>query len=126
MKNRLKYLTLVIAVVLTGLASRRFSAADGFIHNYVGDALWAAMIYFGFRFLKPILRPRWTAVAALIFCFLIEISQLYQAEWLNTIRRTTLGGLVLGFGFLWSDFVCYSVGVFLAWIIDEKLFKSQD
>ena len=35
--------------------------------------------------------------AALLFSYAIEFSQLYQAEWINALRHTALGGLVLGF-----------------------------
>jgi hypothetical protein len=31
---------------------------------------------------------------------------------LNQWRRTTIGGLILGFGFLWSDFLMYTIGDF--------------
>ncbi len=34
------------------------------------------------------------------------------------IRQTTLGGLILGFGFLWSDLVCYALGVELGVLVD--------
>ena len=51
------------------------------------------------------------AAISLALAFLVEISQLYHAPWIDSIRQTTLGGLVLGFGFLWTDFVCYSVGI---------------
>jgi Protein of unknown function (DUF2809) len=108
-----------------GLASRRFSAPDSFIYTHVGDALWAMMIYFGFRFLNLKQAYKTTAWIAITFCFLIEISQLYQAEWLNAIRRTTLGGLILGFGFLWSDLLGYCVGVFLAGLFDYFLLKNK-
>jgi hypothetical protein len=50
--------------------------------------------------------------------FLVEISQLYHAPWIDAIRQTTLGGLVLGFGFLRTDLVCYSVGVMIGVIAD--------
>ena len=33
----------------------------------------------------------------------VEESQLYHASWIDSIRGTTLGALVLGHGFLWSD-----------------------
>ena len=52
-------------------------------------------------------------LAALAFSFAIEFSQLYQADWINALRRTTLGGLILGYGFLWSDLVCYTVGILI-------------
>ncbi len=41
----------------------------------------------------------------------VELSQLYHAPWIDSIRQTTLGGLILGFGFLWSDLACYALGV---------------
>ena len=46
-----------------------------------------------------------------MFCYGIEVSQLYHAEWIDSIRATTLGGLVLGYGFLWNDLVAYIIGV---------------
>lgn len=49
--------------------------------------------------------------SSLALAFLVEISQLYHARWIDSIRQTALGGLVLGFGFLWTDLVCYSVGI---------------
>lgn len=121
--NKLKYFLLTLTVLIIGLASRRFSSPNSFMYDHVGDALWAAMIYFGFRFLGTQLPKQKTATIALSFCFLIEISQLYQAPWINAIRHTTLGGLVLGFGFLWSDLVGYCVGVFAAWLLDKHAVK---
>ena len=70
------------------------------------------------RFFKPTLTPWLSAVIALAFAFSVEISQLYQAPWINEIRSTTLGALVLGFGFLVSDLVCYSVGVCAGYLLD--------
>ena len=43
---------------------------------------------------------------------------MYHAPWIDSIRRTTLGGLVLGFGFVWSDLACYAVGVGLGILIE--------
>ncbi len=52
------------------------------------------------------------------FSVAIELSQLYHASWIDSIRQTTLGGLILGFGFLWSDLACYAVGVVLGVLVD--------
>ena len=51
------------------------------------------------------------ACVAMLFSLDVEISQLYHAPWIDSIRRTTLSGLLLGFGFIWSDLACYAVGV---------------
>lgn len=95
-----------------GLASRRYAAAlPAWVAAYAGDALWALLVFW----LVGLGRPRWgrrrVAGVALGFAFVIEASQLYQAPWLNALRATTLGHLVLGQGFLWSDLLCYTVGV---------------
>jgi len=52
------------------------------------------------------------------FRFFVEISQLYHTPWIDSIRQTTLGGLVLGFGFLWTDLIWYSVGIAIGAVTD--------
>jgi hypothetical protein len=59
------------------------------------------------------------AVLALAFSAAIELSQLYHAPWIDSIRQTTLGGLVLGFGFVWSDLACYAAGVVLGILVER-------
>ena len=55
------------------------------------------------------------------FSVTIEVSQLCHASWIDSIRGTTLGGLLLGFGFVWSDLACYAVGVGLGMLIERGL-----
>jgi hypothetical protein len=121
LKTRFLFLTIAIIIIPIGLATRQYG--NEWMKLYVGDVLWAAMIYWGFKFLFAH-EPKRTAFYALIFCFLIEFSQLYHEPWIDQIRNTRLGGLVLGFGFIWSDLVCYSVGVILSYWGDI-LFKRD-
>lgn len=117
-RHRLIYGCLLIGALLLGLASRRFFGDIPFVKLYVGDSLWALMVFFGFAFLFPRCPTRTTASVALLFCFGIEFSQLYHAPWIDAVRATTLGGLVLGFSFVWSDLLCYSVGIAVGVFID--------
>ncbi|MEH6935614.1 MULTISPECIES: DUF2809 domain-containing protein [Bacillus] len=111
-RNRLLYALFTIVVIILGLSSRKFAfALPDLLNEYLGDALWALMIFTGFGFLFPKIETRKLAFISLMFCYGIEISQLYHAEWIDSIRATTLGGLVLGYGFLWSDLVAYTIGV---------------
>jgi Protein of unknown function (DUF2809) len=121
--NRLHYFLVTTATLLIGYFSRQNTKAGTFIHDYAGDALWAGMIYFGFRFLLPKAPFKTSVIYALFFSYGIEISQLYQADWINAIRHTKLGGLVLGFGFLWSDLLMYTIGISLAFLLDIWLSK---
>jgi len=111
-RTRFVYIIAATVVVITGLASRRYRGQlSAFLADYAGDTLWALML---FLLVSTVLagRPILTRAAiSLALAFLVEISQLYHAPWIDSIRQTTLGGLVLGFGFLWSDLVCYSVGI---------------
>ena len=76
------------------------------------------MIFTGFGFLFPKIKTEEIGFIGLLFCYGIEISQLYHAEWINSIRATTLGGLVLGYGFLWNDLVAYTIGVGVGFIFE--------
>lgn len=87
------------------------SLSTGICQGLCGDTLWALMVFWGIGFLFVKMSTGKVMAAALLLSYAIEFSQLYQADWINALRHTTLGGLVLGFGFLWSDLVCYTVGV---------------
>ncbi|GAA0861402.1 DUF2809 domain-containing protein [Paraclostridium tenue] len=120
MKNRIKYFIITIIIMLMGLLSRKFMFIfPRNIAPFVGDMLWAMMIYFGFRFLFPKLNIIKSLVLAFLFSFSIEISQLYQSEWINNIRNTTIGGLILGHGFLFEDLISYSIGIILGCVVDK-------
>ena len=121
MKNkRCTNYTITIPIIVLGLASRKYGdILPEFIAEYSGDTLWAAMVYCGIRFLFPSLSILKTIVISLLCSYCIEISQLYQADWANTVRNTTLGALIFGHGFLWSDMICYTVGVLLSAVIDS-------
>ncbi len=94
-----------------------------FVAKYGADSLWALLVFLGIRFLVP--RPNiWrAAAAATAFSFAIEFSQLYHAPWIDAIRRTTPGRLILGDVFNWPDFGSYVVGIACGVAID-CLFKK--
>lgn len=120
LRIRLNYIIIVIAVALLGMGSRVFAdVLPLFISKHFGDALWASMIYFGVRALL-INKPRyWAFGISMLFSFCIEFSQLYQADWINELRTTLLGSLVLGRGFLAVDLIRYSIGIVLSLGIDN-------
>jgi hypothetical protein len=111
-RNRVLQAVMIIGVIILGLASRKMaSSLPNFLNTYLGDALWALMVFIGVGFIFRKMETKKIALIGIAFCYLIELSQLYQANWINEIRRTTLGGLVLGYGFLWSDLLAYFIGI---------------
>lgn len=87
--------------------------------KYPGDALWALMVFQGWAFLKPKASTNALAFLALATAYLVEGTQLYQAPWINAIRRTSLGHLALGSAFSWLDMAAYTVGVASGMLIDH-------
>jgi hypothetical protein len=118
-RSRAGYFGLVCVTILFGLASRQFrSEIPWFIAEYAGDTLWAAMVYFIAAMIWQNAATGRLAAGAFSLAIAMEVSQLYQAPWINAVRDTRLGGLVLGHGFLWSDLLCYASGVALALGVD--------
>lgn len=92
--------------------------------KYGGDALWALLVFLGFGFLFPRWPTRIVALLAMTFSVLIESSQLYHAPWIDAIRETRLGALVLGSVFNWPDFGAYAIGIALG-VPCEWLFSKR-
>lgn len=116
------YVAMLVATVLLGLASRRFGTAlPAFIARYAGDALWAMMVMWIYALLWRRVSTARLSAAALVTAYAVELSQLYRAPWIDALRESRVGALVLGQGFLWSDLVCYAAGVALGAILDAAL-----
>ncbi|NYE06999.1 glycopeptide antibiotics resistance protein [Bacillus niacini] len=121
------YFIAVIITILLGLASRKYShLLFSYLAENAGDVLWAMMVYFGFRFL--FLKKSMVAAVffSFVFSFGIEFSQLYQEDWINQIRGTILGALILGKGFLTVDLIRYTIGIVIASTLDRiMIIKKQ-
>jgi hypothetical protein len=112
---RWRYAAATVATIAAGLASRACSRhLPWWLAKNLGDALYATMVFWGMGVLAPRAQTWRVAVAAVAFCFAIELSQAYHAAWIDSVRATTPGRLVLGQGFHAFDLVCYVLGVALA------------
>jgi hypothetical protein len=114
--NSIKYFFSILIVIITGIASRKI----GGIPTYFGDILYAIMIYLGTRLVFINFNSKKSAILALIFCFSVEFLQLYRAEWIVELRKTSLGHYALGEEFIWSDLALYTIGVAVAIYLDLK------
>jgi len=126
---RITYFLFALLTVVIGLSTRKLPHLfPPFIAEYGGDTLWALLFFLLTRMIW-IKKPIWViAVITYSFCVLIECSQLYQDEWIIRWRQTFVGQMLLGQGFLWSDFLCYATGVLmgslLAYLL-EKRYRSS-
>ncbi len=120
-KPSIIYSLIIICIIILGLLSRHYA----FVPLFIGDVLWAALVYFLFRFVlmgKPI---KTAVICSLIFSYAIEFSQLYTAPWIEHLRDTLFGKLVLGSVFCWVDLISYTVGIAIGVIADRLIINSR-
>jgi len=123
-RNRFVYVILILFVVTLGLGSR-LDSLPTWVHLYVGDVLWALMVFLLIAMIFKNKSSYYVAVIAICFSFVIEFSQLYQATWINNIRHTVIGGLILGFGFMWSDLFSYIIGIFIGVLFEIGIYNYK-
>jgi glycopeptide antibiotics resistance protein len=119
-RNRIIYAAGILTVILLGLASRSGSPLlPALFKEYAGDTLWALAAYLSVAFIFSRLSIWKVALIAGLISLSVELSQLYHADWIDHIRQFRLGGLLLGYGFLWSDLICYLAGISIGVLIES-------
>jgi hypothetical protein len=118
-RNPLVQIAVIVLAAVLGIGSRHYAhVLPGVIAVYAGDTFWAFAAFLGMGLILPRQSTWRVALLAMAFSVAIELTQLYHARWIDSIRQTTVGGLILGFGFLWSDLACYAAGVGVGVILE--------
>lgn len=109
-----------VAVVGLGLIWRsHFLHLPPFMKKYGGDALWALLVFVLIRFFRPQMNVVRSVLTALCFSVAVEFSQLYHAPWIEAVRITRLGALILGSTFNWPDIPAYAIGILVGLLFDQ-------
>ena len=124
LKRKIIFLLLFVFCIWLALATRHHH--EWFlplIVKYGGDTIWAAAFLFLLRIFFTTIKLWKLSIIAYSLGVLDELSQLSHTPILVTIRETTIGKLMLGQGFVWSDLLCYAVGILMAaaiiWTIEK-------
>ena len=130
LRSRTRYFSFLILTIIAGVASRAFpSVLPSALGKYPGDALWTIAVYLIWCILLPGASPLKITGLALVISYADEIMQLYHAPWIDGIRSTYLGHIILGSSFAWADIVAYTAGGLLAftteWLILKTIHKTK-
>lgn len=130
LKKRIIYSQLFFFFIWLALATRY--NAEWFlpiIAKYGGDVIWAGAFLFLLRVFFINIAMWKLAVLCYILGVLDEFSQLIHTEFTDALRSGIIGRLMFGQGFMWSDIVCYAVGILLAWglivFMERSLFATK-
>jgi hypothetical protein len=111
-------------VIGTGLLWRSgLLPLPDFVAKYGGDSLWALVVFLciGFAFHRS--STMRIALAAVCFAWSAEFLQLYHAPWIDGVRSTRLGHLVLGTVFNVPDLLAYATGIALGALVECVFLK---
>lgn len=125
-RSRLLYAGIIALIMAIGLPTRLIPEfLPDFMVNYLGDALWALVIFLGIGLLLPNRQTHTIFLLALTVTWGIEFSQFYQTDWINAIRAYKLGGLILGYTFLPSDLLMYLCGISSGVLLEKWLLTNS-
>jgi hypothetical protein len=124
--QRARCVALAVTTIAVGLVVHwRGGALSPAVRDALGDALWAAMVMWIAGAVAPAIRWPLHAAAAFAICVVVELSQLVHFPALDSLRRTTLGQLVLGSGFDPRDFLAYGAGILAAGLLAEMISRKR-
>jgi hypothetical protein len=120
------YLLIMVMITAFGLPARTVQdQLPTWYVLYFGDYLWAMLLFFIFSLTLRNMSTFKVAITTLLFTYIIEISQLFHPQWLNYLRSIKLCALVLGYGFLWSDIVAYTLGISTGALVERFLLRNN-
>lgn len=124
-KYRLAMFISLVVLIPVGYAVRFYGVGPERLNDWLGaiayEIFWILLVPLFF----PKVSPVWTAVGVCLVTCVLEFLQLWQPPWLQAIRATFVGRLVLGNTFTWLDFPAYFVGSFLGWLWMRSLLRVR-
>lgn len=121
MSYRVLCLILIVIIVPLGYFVR--FASNTYWSSTLGAIAYTIFWILLVQLLASNTSPKWTAIGVLLATCAIEFLQLWTPPFLQAIRATLPGRLILGNTFLWSDFPPYFVGCWLGWLMIKRLHR---
>jgi glycopeptide antibiotics resistance protein len=106
----------IIIILPLGYWVRFHSPAPEWLNDLLGSVAYQIFLMMLVAFFLPKASLVWVALWVCLASCAIEFLQLWQPPFLQAIRATLLGRLILGNTFSWSDFPAYFIGSFVGWV----------
>ena len=120
-KLRVYYSLSIIMTIIIGISSRVFETGNPVFDKYLGDALYAILIYLLLGFLWDEIRPIIKLIISTIVVLMIEIFQisgiplqLSQSD--NILLRII--SILIGTEFSFHDIYAYIIGLVIMYLLD--------
>ena len=117
-RSRLSWVVYIVVIIAIGLLSRVVHTGLAIFDKYLGDALYAMMVY---AILRLFSRPAASAVCAMVAMTAIEVFQLTMipAHMLASDRPIArVCARMIGVEFSFLDLLAYGVGIGCIYVVD--------
>jgi hypothetical protein len=115
-KYRMVLLLCMVAIVPLGYGVRFAQGGEEWLKDAFGSVAYEIFWILFVGFIYPPASPLWVAMGVFLATCGLEFLQLWQPPFLQAMRATLPGRLVLGNTFSWLDFPAYVVGSSLGWV----------
>ena len=122
-RNRVIYFLFIVSTICIGLLSRTEIVALWLTSNF-GDYLYSVLIFLIFGWIFKSTKPIKILIITLLFCYGIELLQLYQPKeynWIRLIRDYKFSKLILGNNFSWNDILYYTFGSMTVYFLETRI-----
>lgn len=126
--GRKRLLAALVVVIIAGLASRMIHSGILLVDKYLGDALYAVMVYLILALVWRNASPLRRAVVAALFMTALETFQLTLIPLKMCLSGNVviqIIGRLLGTTFSWLDLAAYFAGIVAALLADYRMFRSE-
>jgi hypothetical protein len=110
------FLINILAIVPLGYLVRFSPFLPEVIRDLGGNIAYETLLILLVLFVKSSANRSNVAIGVFLVTCALEFLQLNRSPWLQAIRGTTIGRLILGTDFVWSDFIGYAIGCYCGWL----------
>ena len=120
LRSRLSWLFCIAGIIAMGILSRVVHTGLPVFDKYLGDALYAMMVY---GILRLVWRAGESAAVAMVVMTIIELFQLTMipAQMLGSVHwMTRMCARLMGVQFSFVDLLAYGVGIGCIYLVDSS------
>lgn len=125
-KRQLILFLVIIVLMVTGYWLRFYAPIDLEWRDRSGGVTYVVFWILVYALIRPAAPALPVALTVLFITCCLEFLQRWHPAWLEAIRRTWPGRLVLGTTFEWSDFPPYFVGAAIGFLVMRLLVLNQN
>jgi len=127
--NRYRFILFlaIIIIIPLGLVSKFYKGPlDEWLNNYSGGIFYEIFWILLVILINPKIKPSIATIWVFMITALLEVMQLWHPPFLEAIRATLIGRLLIGTTFDWWDFPHYILGCTITWLGLKTLKNKLD